>query len=444
MSLAALLMNFNRGKNYASGRSSARLLLCAAFGAGLTLSLPNQMAAQSRNSNILTCSSDNGQRVTCNANTRGGVRMVRQLSGSPCQEGATWGSDSRGIWVDRGCRAEFEILGGGGQSGFAPGDGQGLQRRAQLRGGNGDQGKCTIEVVVDGAAEVEIRGDSGVIRNLAGQQPQWRRFECTGPLPANAADFRFTGVDGRGKQQLISDPRNGGAAVVRIEDPQGGAEGYTFDLTWSGGAGYSGGPGAGQYAGQPGGQYNDRRGDRRGDGNRRFSTDQAVRVCQDAVRQQAAERFNARDIAFQRTAMDDNPGRNDWVMGTFSVGRGAYGRDEIHRFACSVNFDNGQIRSVEIDPGRSGGNAPGYRDRNASSNTALMQQCERAVQDRIRRDGYESVEIESMNVDDRTGRNDSIVGGARAARRNGFDAFDFSCAVNPDNGSVRSVDVRRR
>jgi hypothetical protein len=99
-------------------------------------------------------------------------------------------------------------------------------------GDNRDEGRCAVEVVVDGAAEVEIRGGNGVLKNLSGQPPQWRRFECTSLMPPNPGDFRFAGVDGRGRQQLIGDPRNGGAAVVRIEDPDGGAEGYTFDLTW--------------------------------------------------------------------------------------------------------------------------------------------------------------------------------------------------------------------
>lgn len=113
---------------------------------------------------------------------------------------------------------------------------QNYSRRSTYRNwGDPNRGKCTIEVVVDGAAEVEVRGDNAMLRNLAGQPAQWRRFECNGPLPANPADFRFAGVDGRGRQTLIRDPRNGGSAVVRIEDPQGGSEGYTFDLFWSNG-----------------------------------------------------------------------------------------------------------------------------------------------------------------------------------------------------------------
>lgn len=56
----------------------------------------------------ITCSSDNGKRNYCNADTRCGVRLSRQISGSECAETRTWGIDGRGLWVDRGCRAEFQ------------------------------------------------------------------------------------------------------------------------------------------------------------------------------------------------------------------------------------------------------------------------------------------------------------------------------------------------
>lgn len=109
------------------------------------------------------------------------------------------------------------------------------QRKATMvGGGNPDNGQCTVEVVVDGAAQVEIRGDVAALRNLAGQPPQWRRFECNSVMPPNPRDFRFEGVDGRGRQQLTADPRNGGVAIVRIDDPQSGSEGYTFRIHWGG------------------------------------------------------------------------------------------------------------------------------------------------------------------------------------------------------------------
>jgi len=62
----------------------------------------------------ITCSSENGSRRYCPTNVSGGVRLTRQISGSPCTQGSTWGWDQRGIWVDRGCRAEFLVASGAG------------------------------------------------------------------------------------------------------------------------------------------------------------------------------------------------------------------------------------------------------------------------------------------------------------------------------------------
>ncbi len=61
----------------------------------------------------VTCSSDDMKRHYCPADTRGGVRLYKQLSDARCQEGSSWGFDERGIWVDRGCRADFQTGTGG-------------------------------------------------------------------------------------------------------------------------------------------------------------------------------------------------------------------------------------------------------------------------------------------------------------------------------------------
>jgi hypothetical protein len=37
------------------------------------------------------------------------VQLLRTLSDSACIEGRTWGWDRNGVWVDRGCRAEFSV-----------------------------------------------------------------------------------------------------------------------------------------------------------------------------------------------------------------------------------------------------------------------------------------------------------------------------------------------
>ena len=55
------------------------------------------------------CASDDGKRNYCQTDVRGGVQLTRQRSDSACVYGQTWGYDERGIWVDRGCRAEFTV-----------------------------------------------------------------------------------------------------------------------------------------------------------------------------------------------------------------------------------------------------------------------------------------------------------------------------------------------
>jgi hypothetical protein len=336
----------------------------------------------------------------------------------------------------------------------SPAGAQQYQRRASMvAGGGGGRGKCTIEVVVDGAADVEIRGDQGVIKNISGRPAEWRRFECNAPLPANPADFRFAGIDGRGRQTLVRDPRNGGVAVVRIEDPNGGSEGYTFDLMWGGGN--NPGPGPGSYDSRPGpGAYNPGpTGDNRlpdqnrgvlGGIVRRFTTEQAVNVCQDAVRRQAGERFGGRGVEFLNTRIDDNPGRNDWVVGTIDVLRGQNGQERF-RFSCSVNFDNGQVRSVQIDP---------MVDRDRGPDRAPRFTTEQAVnvcQDSVRRQALNRfrgrrVEFLNTRIDDNPGRNDWVVGAIDVIRGRDMSEgrYRFSCSVNFDSGQVRSVQIDSR
>ncbi len=213
-------------------------------------------------------------------------------------------------------------------------------RRADIRGGGGDGGKCTIEVEVDDTAEVEVSGDQGRIQTLSGSPSVWRRFQCSSPMPRNPGDFRFSGIDGRGRVELIRDPRNnGGRAVVRIQDSQGGREGYTFDLEWRGnGGGY---PEGGAYPGGGGGNRFPG-----GGGDGRLTAERAIEVCKDSVREQARRQYGVRDLDINRINADNNPGRNDWIVGEFDA-RGGRNRDR-YSFACSVNFNNGRVRSVEV------------------------------------------------------------------------------------------------
>jgi hypothetical protein len=210
-------------------------------------------------------------------------------------------------------------------------------RRATVKGSPiPDGGKCTIEVDVDDVAQVEISGDMGRIRTLSGQPSYWRRFECTSPLPPSVSDFRFSGVDGRGRQMLASDPRyNHGVAVVRIEDPKAGREGYTFDITWRAGAPLSEGFGGGVGPD-----------DRERDPDR-WETSKAIAACQDAVRDRASRDHGIRDLDFRRAGFADNLGRGDFVEGSF-VGRGRAGDRDEYVFSCTIDFDGRRVRDVKI------------------------------------------------------------------------------------------------
>lgn len=58
---------------------------------------------------LVRCESKDGSQEHCPVNTRGGVRVSRQISRAACIEGHSWRFDRSGIWVKEGCRADFEV-----------------------------------------------------------------------------------------------------------------------------------------------------------------------------------------------------------------------------------------------------------------------------------------------------------------------------------------------
>lgn len=64
----------------------------------------------------VTCESSNGGYQSCAVDTRGGVTLSRQLSSQGCWEGDTWGYDRNRIWVNNGCRAQFQVGNSGSSS----------------------------------------------------------------------------------------------------------------------------------------------------------------------------------------------------------------------------------------------------------------------------------------------------------------------------------------
>ena len=57
----------------------------------------------------LTCESRHGEREECRAPDGTDLRLVRQISESSCRLNDTYGRGLGYIWVDKGCRAEFEL-----------------------------------------------------------------------------------------------------------------------------------------------------------------------------------------------------------------------------------------------------------------------------------------------------------------------------------------------
>ena len=332
-------------------------------------------------------------------------------------------------------------------------------RQATISGSRGNSGKCTIEVRVDIAAEVDVYGNSGRLRTVAGQPATWTRMECTDPLPYNMSDFRFKGIDGRGKVQLAQDPRNNnGMAVIRIDDTRSGSEGYTFDIEWSGASG--GAPTGGFSTGT---NYPSTSGTNPALGNtgvvprgrrstRNISSERAIDLCRAEVRTRAERDYNLRNVDITAAAVDTNGGRRDWVTGTFSDRGGYLRRAGGYRFNCAVDYNAGQVRTVEIlrsdgsavQPASPSGtytpstpyNQTGY------DQTRAFRACQDAVVARTARDGYQNVSFSTTAVD--TSRSGRITGAMTASRGPVSDTFDFGCSMDLSTATVRNLELNRR
>jgi hypothetical protein len=83
---------------------STRMVLVSAV---LLFILPGKGLAQGPQ--IVTCASEDMHRQYCEAGPNNGIRLIRQRSESRCEMGRSYGFRGNQIWVDRGCRADFEV-----------------------------------------------------------------------------------------------------------------------------------------------------------------------------------------------------------------------------------------------------------------------------------------------------------------------------------------------
>ncbi|ARN20953.1 DUF3011 domain-containing protein [Piscinibacter gummiphilus] len=55
------------------------------------------------------CESHGMRRAYCNTGRHGTVRLLDSSGLWPCKENDTWGTETEGIWVDRGCKGRFFV-----------------------------------------------------------------------------------------------------------------------------------------------------------------------------------------------------------------------------------------------------------------------------------------------------------------------------------------------
>lgn len=97
--------------------------------------------AQSVPSDRVTCESIAERWQQCALPAEGEAVLLRQLSRNACVRNHSWGQDDGGVWVSRGCRAEFAVLGHGNEA--APAQAM-PWRRIRCESRNGTQVDCPV------------------------------------------------------------------------------------------------------------------------------------------------------------------------------------------------------------------------------------------------------------------------------------------------------------
>lgn len=201
--------------------ASSLVLACSVVAPGVAKAQYGYDPYGQSGSGLVRCESNDGRTRECAVDTRGGVRLVRQLSRSPCVEGRSWGYGRQGIWVSQGCRAEF--VAGYGYGDHGPGGGYG--------GGSGDVFRCESNDGRWQQCRVDTRGGVELVRQLSrtacirgdtwdvDHQGVWVARGCR-------AEFRTRGGwgqrPGQGQGQVVRCESNDGRVRQCAVDPRGG------------------------------------------------------------------------------------------------------------------------------------------------------------------------------------------------------------------------------
>ncbi len=85
---------------------SARRATCVALSLAVTLSPSLASAGGKQN---IRCESHGMGYQYCSVETKNHVKLLTKHSFWGCDEGRSWGFDQHGVWVDHGCKADFEV-----------------------------------------------------------------------------------------------------------------------------------------------------------------------------------------------------------------------------------------------------------------------------------------------------------------------------------------------
>ena len=165
---------------------------------------------------LVTCESADGRRKECAADTSAGVQIVRELSDAECSFGRQWGYDAKGIWVTKGCRAEFAIKG-------KP---KAMVRAIVCASENNARNVCAADTQY-GVALVRSLGGDCVLDQSWGfdKDGVWVTNGChaqfalggyrlpPGAVPATAATMRCESTDGKRTQCPVDTAR--GVGLIR-------------------------------------------------------------------------------------------------------------------------------------------------------------------------------------------------------------------------------------
>ncbi|HLT43066.1 MAG TPA: DUF3011 domain-containing protein [Luteimonas sp.] len=157
------------------------------------------------------CESFGAGTQRCAMETRGGVRLVHQLSAAACEQGRNWGWDVRGVWVSHGCGAVFESVSSWPGSGVVPPFGANVVR---CESRDGRMRRCPI----DGRDGVRLVRQLSGVRCVQGRNWGWNLGSV---WVSQGCRADFTTGRGAGWPGMSPAPGGGFIQTLRCESRNG-------------------------------------------------------------------------------------------------------------------------------------------------------------------------------------------------------------------------------